>query len=183
MGAVVAHSRIVVVGTSCAGKSTFAQALAEVSACSRIELDALHWGPNWQPKPAEEFRRLVAEAAGSESWVADGNYGAVRESLWPRASAIVWLNYSYPRVLWQALVRTVTRCVTREPLWHGNRESVWRSFFSRESILVWVATTYHRRQREFAALRISGHFPHLTWYEFRHPRQAQQWLALRQNAS
>ena len=183
MGAGVAHSRVVVVGTSCAGKSTFARALAEASACPRIELDALHWGPNWQPKPAEEFRRLVAEAAGSEVWVADGNYGAVRESLWPRASAIVWLNYSYPRVLWQALARTVKRCITREPLWHGNRESVWRSFFSRQSILVWVSTTYHRRQREFAALRASGRFPHLTWFEFRHPRQAQQWLAQRQNAS
>ena len=178
-----AHPRIVVVGTSCAGKSTFARAVAEASTCMRIELDALYWGPNWQPKSTEEFRRLVSEAAAVDSWVADGNYGVVRESLWSRASTVVWLNYTYRRVLWQALWRTIKRCITREPLWHGNRESVWRSFFSRKSILVWVATTYHRRQRELAELRITERFPHLTWYEFRHPRQAQEWLAQRENAS
>ena len=72
-------SRVVVIGTSCAGKSTFAQALADISDLPRIELDALHWGANWQPKSSEEFRRLVAEAASAESWVADGNYGVVRE--------------------------------------------------------------------------------------------------------
>jgi len=77
-------SRIVVVGTSCAGKSTFAQQLASTSGCPRIELDALHWGANWQPKPSEEFRRLVVEAASARAWVADGNYGVVRELLWPR---------------------------------------------------------------------------------------------------
>lgn len=175
--------RIVVVGTSCAGKSTFAQVLAGASGCPRIELDALHWGANWQPKPSAEFRRLVAEAASAQAWIADGNYGAVRELLWPRAQTIIWLNYSYPRVLWRALKRTVRRCITREQLWHGNRESVWRSFFTKESILVWVATTHHRRRREFAALRAAGPFRHLSWVEFRHPEQAAQWLAARHNAN
>lgn len=169
--------RIVVVGSSCAGKSTFAQALADARGCPRIELDALYWGPHWQPKPTGEFRRLVDAASGGDTWVADGNYGGVRELLWPRAAAIVWLNYSYPRVLWRALTRTVVRCIRREPLWHGNRETVWRSFFTKESILVWVVTTFHRRRREFDALRASGRFEHLTWIEFRHPRQAAAWLA------
>jgi adenylate kinase family enzyme len=141
----------------------------------------LHWGPNWQPKPAGVFHHLVAEAAEGECWVADGNYGAVRELLWPRATAIVWLNYSYPRVLWQALKRTVKRSLNRELLWHGNRESIRQSFFSRESILVWVATTYHRRKRDFVELRASGRFPQLTWYEFHHPAHAHQWLTERQN--
>lgn len=176
-------SRIVVVGTSCAGKSTFAQQLASTSGCPRIELDALHWGANWQPKPSEEFRRLVVEAASARAWVADGNYGVVRELLWPRAQTIIWLNYSYPRVLWRAVKRTIRRCITREQLWHGNRESVWRSFFTKESILVWVATTHHRRRREFAALRAAGPFQHLSWVEFRHPEQAAQWLAARHNAN
>ena len=175
-------SRIVVVGTSCAGKSTFAQALADASGCPRIELDELHWSANWQPKPPEEFRRLVAEAASADTWVADGNYGVVRELLWPRAEAVVWLNYSYPRVLWRAVKRTVHRCITRKPLWHGNRESLWRSFFTRESILLWVITTHRRRQREFAALRAAGQFRHLAWVEFRHPEHAEQWLAARHNA-
>lgn len=175
-------SRTLVVGTSCAGKSTFARKLATLSGRTCIELDVLYWGPDWQPKPQETFRQLVAEAAAAESWIAEGNYGAVRDLLWPRAETIVWLNYSFARVLWQALGRTIGRCLTRRELWHGNRESVWRSFFTKESILVWVITTYHRRQREFAALRDSGAFPHLCWVEFRHPKEAARWLSACTNA-
>jgi len=170
-------ARVVVVGTSCSGKSTFARDVARLAGCPRIELDELHWGPGWQPKPHAQFRQLVGQASAADAWVADGNYGAVRDVLWPKASAIIWLNYSFPRVLWQALKRTLHRCITREPFWHGNRESLRRSFLSKESILVWVLTTYHRRQRELNALRASGVFPHLHWVEFRHPAHARQWLA------
>ena len=169
--------RIVVVGTSCAGKSTFARRLARAIGCSRIELDNLYWGPEWEPKPQKEFRLLVSEAVAQESWVADGNYGSVREIVWPRASTVVWLNYSFTRVLWQALKRTVARCVSGEVLWHGNRESLRRSFFSKQSILVWVATTYHRRQNEFTTLQASNRFPQVSWVEVRHPAEARQLLA------
>jgi adenylate kinase family enzyme len=169
--------RIVVVGTSCAGKSTFASCLALAIDCPRIELDNLYWGPGWEPKPQQEFRLLVSEAVAQESWVADGNYGSVRELVWPRASTVVWLNYSFPRVLWQALKRTVARCVSGEILWHGNRESVRRAFFSKKSILVWVATTYHRRKNEFTILRASNKFSHVSWVEVRHPAEARELLA------
>jgi adenylate kinase family enzyme len=174
--------RIVVIGSSCAGKTTFARLLAEARGCSRIELDELFWSPGWVPKPASEFLRLVAEAAGSGAWVADGNYAISRGVLWPRATTIVWLNYSLPRVLWRGLRRTVSRCLYGEVLYHGNRESLRRSFLSRESILVWIVTTYYRRRREFAELRASEAFGHLEWLEVRHPREANRLLSLLQNA-
>jgi adenylate kinase family enzyme len=172
-----APSRTVVVGTSGAGKSTFARNLAAARGCPHIELDALFWGPDWQPQPAEVFQRSVARSAEGDCWVADGNYGSVREALWSRATTIVWLNYPFPVVMWRALKRTLRRCFTREALWHDNRESLWRSFFTTDSILVWVVKTHWRRQREFAALRASGQYPLLAWIEFRRPRKAQQWLA------
>jgi adenylate kinase family enzyme len=168
--------RVVVVGTSCAGKSTFAQALSTRLGHEYIELDALHWGRNWQPKPQPEFSRLTAEAAECPTWVAAGNYRSVRDILWPRATTIVWLNYGFLTVLWRALSRTLRRGFTREKLWHGNRESLRRSLFSRDSILVWVITTYHRRRRDLRELRASGAYPHLSWIEFRRPSEAAHYL-------
>ena len=172
-----ALERVVVVGTSCCGKSVFSRELAQSLGYALVELDELFWGPNWTPKPESEFRRLTATAASAPRWVAEGNYGRVRDVLWPRATTIVWLNYGFFTVLFRAVRRTLSRNITKEELWHGNRESFVRSFFSRESILIWVISTFHRRRRELQVLRVSGKYPHLSWIEFRRPCEAARYRA------
>jgi hypothetical protein len=129
-----------------------------------------------------EFRTLVSTVSSADQWVIEGNYGDVRDILWPGADLVIWLNYAFPLIFWRALRRTIARNITRQELWHGNRESFKRSFLSRESILVWVATTFGRRRTQFEALRASGTFPHLEWLEFTHPDQAQEFLRQVQNA-
>lgn len=173
--------RVVVIGSSCAGKTSFAQALSRVNGCDHIELDELFWGNNWNPKPESEFLRLVHEAAAQESWVVAGNYGIARPGLWGRATTIVWLNYSLPRVLWRGLRRTLARCLTGQVLYHGNRESFRRAFLSKESLFLWIVTTFRRRRREFAALRQSGEYSHVAWLEARHPKEAHNILRSLQN--
>ncbi len=164
--------RIVVVGSSCAGKTTFARALAAQLGYPYVELDHLYWSPGWTPKGGQEFRALVASAAAADQWVADGNYTLVRDLLWPRATTIIWLNYGFGTVLWRALRRTFRRAFSREELWHGNRESFRRSLLSRDSILLWVITSFHRKQRQIGELRSGVKFPHLSWIEFRRPGDA-----------
>ncbi|MPZ15785.1 MAG: hypothetical protein GEU73_15410 [Chloroflexi bacterium] len=44
-------TRVVVVGTSCAGKTTLARRLARILASEHVELDSLYWGPEWTPRP------------------------------------------------------------------------------------------------------------------------------------
>jgi tRNA uridine 5-carbamoylmethylation protein Kti12 len=50
-------TRVVVVGTSCSGKTTLARRLARILATEHVELDSLYWGPEgfiWrvsQPAP------------------------------------------------------------------------------------------------------------------------------------
>ena len=169
-------SRVIVAGTSCAGKTTFACRLAAATGAHHIELDALHWAENWQPKPLDEFRKLTLAAIKQDRWVVDGNYGIVRDVVWPSAELVCWLNYSFARIFARALKRTLWRVFTGHKVYAGNQESFRRAFLSRDSILWWVITTFRRRRREFTARRASNEFPHLRWIEFRSPAQAESFL-------
>jgi len=168
--------RYVVVGTSGAGKTTFARALAERWAVPHFELDALHWGPNWTPHPHAEFAQAVETAAAADRWVCDGNYSAVRDVLWPRATHVLWLNFGRGTVWTRILRRTLWRSWTGAELWAGNRESLVTAFASRDSVLLWSLTTYRKNQRQYAALRQDPRYRHLIWNEFRSPRAADEWL-------
>ena len=169
-------SRVAVVGTSGSGKTTFARDLAAILCTSHIELDALHWLENWQERDVDSFRELVATEVAGERWVIDGNYSRVREQVWSRATTVVWLNYSFPRVFGRATWRTVRRVVTRERLFGGNRESFVQSFFTSDSILVWVVSTYGRRRREYGELLRGGEPVGFCVLEFSHPGQAARFL-------
>jgi adenylate kinase family enzyme len=170
-------ARVVVIGTSCVGKTRFAQSLGHVLSFPHIQLDALYWQPNWVPRSPDEFRALTAKVLAQDCWVTDGNYGAVRDLVWSQATTVIWLNYVFPLVLWRALTRTVRRVLTQEELFSGNRESLRMAFFSRESILRWVITTFHRRRKQYRQLFDSRPFPHLVYIEFRKPFEAQIFLA------
>jgi adenylate kinase family enzyme len=168
--------RFLVVGTSGAGKSTFAQALAKAMNCPYIELDRLYWGTDWQPVPHSSFQNAVREATVGECWVADGNYSAVRDLLWPRATHVVWLNFGRTTVFSRLLWRTITRSILRTRLSHGNCESLRLAFLSRDSILLWSYTTFAKNRIKFAKLREDPRYSHLQWTEITRPRQAKEYL-------
>jgi adenylate kinase family enzyme len=168
--------RIVVVGSSCSGKTTYARRLSTILGTPHIELDALHWLPNWVERPLDDFRARVAEAASSDRWVVDGNYGKARDLIWPRATSIVWLNYGFPTVMARALRRTLRRALSAEELYSGNKESLRKAFLDRDSLLLWVITSFRRRRRNYTELRRNNAFPQLSWLEFRASSEAERFL-------
>ena len=143
-------SRVVVVGTSCAGKSTLARRLAGMLASEHVELDSVYWGPEWTPRP--DFIQTVRAIVQRPRWVIDGNYSAVRDIIWRRSSAIVWLDYSFARVFSRALRRTAQRIITRERLYAGNRETLRNALLEADGIPWWVIRTHGKRRRDFPQL-------------------------------
>lgn len=172
------HHRIVVVGTTSSGKSTLAEKMSGRLGADFVELDALNWQPNWTPAPLEDFRARVETATQSEAWVAAGNYHAVRDLVWPKAEALVWLDYSLPLVFWRLLTRTFRRVFLREELWNGNRESLWShlKLWSDDSLFHWLFKTYWRRKREIPQLLTLPEYAHLTIFHFTNPRETDDWL-------
>ncbi len=55
-------SRVVVVGKTCCGRTTFAGRLEKAWGVPRVELDALYWLADWTPRDESEFQSLVRDA-------------------------------------------------------------------------------------------------------------------------
>jgi len=143
--------RVVVFGTTGSGKSRLAERLAERTGLRVIELDSLYWGRNWQPAPLELFRHRVEREIRDGGWIVVGIYGQVRDLTWRAADTLVWMDLPIHLVFWRLLRRTVWRALTKEELWGtGNRESFLRTFFSRDSILLWALKTHRRNRHRFA---------------------------------
>jgi adenylate kinase family enzyme len=82
------HRRIVVIGATASGKSTFAHRLARSLDVAFVELDALFWGRTGH-LPRRMFSARAPTRPRAHGWVVAGNYHHVRDIVWPRAEAIV----------------------------------------------------------------------------------------------
>ena len=171
--------RVSVVGTSGAGKSTFAAALADVLSVPWLELDSVYHQADWTPLPAEEFRLRVAAVASGPGWVIDGNYSAVRDLVWARADTVVWLDLPKRTVMRRVIWRTLRRAVGRVELWNGNRER-WRNFFTwddQESVIAWAWHTHDSRRERYATALADPAAGHLRVVRLRSPRAVRRFLS------
>lgn len=165
------------VGTSAAGKTTFARQLAAILDVPHIELDALHWEAGWTEAEPDVFRARVAAAIeASEGWVVDGGYSHLQPLIWGAADTVVWLEYPLPAILLRLTRRTAVRVIGRQELWNGNRERWRTAFFSRDSLYWWVLTTHRGRRGRLESALSQPEYRHIRTIRFRSPRQAERWM-------
>lgn len=86
--------RVLVLGSSGSGKSTFVSRLAATTGLPTISLDAIYWQPGWEPSDSSSFGHRIKELASGDRWIIDGNYlstgaGELRRD---RADTIIWFD-------------------------------------------------------------------------------------------
>ena len=168
--------RISIVGTIGCGKTTLARRISEKLNIPHIELDSLHWEPNWVEALDSVFRERVTRGVRSDSWVADGNYHTVRDLVWGRADTVVWLDYPLTTILSRLARRTAKRIFTREKLWNNNVEHV-RELFSQDSVFWWAFKTYKPRKRLYPLELSQLVYSHLAVVRLGSPRKTGKWLS------
>jgi len=164
--------RILVMGSSGSGKSTFARCLSGTMGIPMVSLDALFWKPGWKPSEAMAFGERVTEAARQPSWIMDGNYishgaGHLRRQL---ADTIIW--FDLPRRtcvvgLMTRIARTYGR--VRPEMAEGCPEKIDTEFIR----YVW---TYRDRQRPKLLKYFEGLRPDQTLICFTGRTQAERYL-------
>ncbi|MGB0921792.1 MAG: hypothetical protein ACPG1C_10800 [Alphaproteobacteria bacterium] len=100
--------RIIVLGCSGAGKSTFTRMAAKALDLPAVHLDQLFWQPGWVEGDLDAFTTEVAGIAQQEKWIVDGGYSITWPHTMPRAHAIVYLDL--PR--WKCMLGVIKRIFT-----------------------------------------------------------------------
>ena len=69
------YKKVIVIGCSGGGKSTFSKQLAEITGLTLYHLDNIYWLPDTSHLERPVFIKKQKEIMKTESWIIDGNYG------------------------------------------------------------------------------------------------------------
>ncbi len=86
--------KIVIVGVSASGKSTFARKIANNIKLPLIHVDTIIWKPGWQPIGNNKTAEILREISSKEEWIIEGYITKeVRTFIFDRADTIIYLDY------------------------------------------------------------------------------------------
>ena len=170
--------RVSVIGNTGSGKSTVAGALAAHLGVPYVELDELHWGPNWTEASAEELIAKLSPIAAQDAWVIDGMYfRKIGGLVLRRADTVVWVDPPWLVTFARLLRRSLTRVILRTRLYNGNRETFWNLFHPQNSLLLFAIRTGRRRRELLSEWLARPEFAHLRVMRFDSLDAALRWVA------
>lgn len=170
--------KINIIGTSGSGKSTFAKRLAKRLELPYIEIDAIFWGKNWYWPPDEAFFTRLEKTLDREAWVLDGNYTRTTAIKWEAVDTVIWIDFSFPRTLYQVISRSIRNLITKKELWPGtgNRQTIQR-FFSKDSIVLSTIKVYRKNRRKYLKMMNSSEYAHIEFVQLRNLKECSQFLS------
>ena len=97
--------RVLVVGASGVGKSTFARELAKVTGLPLTHLDQVFWQSNWQPSKQEDFDAKLQTLCTKPAWILDGNFPRTFKMRINYSDTVILLDAPFYKCFWQLLKR------------------------------------------------------------------------------
>ena len=170
----IKNLKVNVVGTSGSGKTTFSKKLSQILNIPYVEMDSVFWGPDWHLPTDEEFFIKLKSRLNLHSWILDGNYTRTIPIKWKDINIVIWLDFSFLLTLCRVIKRAVSRSFSQKELWKdtGNKESFKKMLFSKESIVLWMITSYKRVSKNYLNLSNNPKYSHITFIRIKSPHQA-----------
>lgn len=85
--------RIIILGCSGSGKSTFARRLQGITGLTLIHLDNLWWRADGTHVSREAFDRALAAALAGERWIIDGDFRRTYAARFRACDTVFFLDY------------------------------------------------------------------------------------------
>jgi len=134
--------KIVILGYSGAGKSTFAKHLNKHYQIPVLYLDTIHFAPNWVERPDDVMEADMKAFMDQEHWILEGNYRRLCKNRYEDADQIFIFKMNRFYCLYQVIKRRIKyRHKHRESMAKGCKEKIDFSFF------MWVLFTGRTKKR------------------------------------
>ncbi|MGI8746493.1 MAG: isopentenyl transferase family protein [Bryobacteraceae bacterium] len=147
---------VVILGPGGSGKSTLAVRLGKITGLPVIELDKVFWLEGLVAMPRDQWAQVQMKLVKDNQWIMDGDLGphdAVEVRL-RSADTVIFLNFSFVRCAWRAMLRS------RE------RSDFW----------LWLLR-YRRRSRPLLMTESAAQAPTATLYMLRDPEAVKRFIA------
>jgi len=81
-------------------------------------------------------------------------------------------EFNYRRVNKRSLIRSFKD----EELWAGNRETFWKTFFTRDSIILWTLKMFHKNRKEYPKLFEKLKYSHIKFIRLRSDKEVEDFV-------
>jgi adenylate kinase family enzyme len=173
-------NRIVVVGSSGSGKTTFARRLAAHLGVAHLEMDAVFHRHGLAHVAHQDFLPVLDEFTDRDRWIVDGNYTShgTRDVVWPKADTIIWLDLPRQTAFSRVVKRTLRRVLTREEMWPGVREPFSNLYRldPYENIIVWAWTRHGHVREKYETAMVDGSWEHTAVHRLRSETEVEAFL-------
>lgn len=161
--------KIMIIGSSGSGKSTFSRELGAILKIPVHHLDVYYWRPEWQETPPEEWAEFNKNLVLKDEWIIDGHYGRTIEIRMQAADIIFFFDLSP----WITTYRVIKRRIqyhkkTRPDLNEGCAESLDWQFIK----YVW---NFRRDKSPGIIDKLKKHSNYTKVIMIKHPKEA-KWI-------
>jgi adenylate kinase family enzyme len=127
--------KIVIVGVSAVGKSTFARELSTKTKLPLTHMDAVMWKPGWNYVGDDATVRELERASSDNEWIIEGYISkGARQFVFDRADTIIYLDYSPMIAARRYIQRWLRHRKTPRPELEGSPEEFSFKFLK----LIWT---------------------------------------------
>lgn len=141
--------KISIIGASGSGKTSLGRAISKKSGYPLLDMDDIYWLPGWIKVEDSLIREKLKKHVSQESWIVTGNATTLStELIWPDVDELIWLDFPLRTLLWRGFKRGLYSLIFSREICNGNFET-WGRFLSKKSILLWIYSTFDKRQREY----------------------------------
>jgi len=99
--------KILVVGHSSSGKSTFAKRLAQHYQIPILHIDKVYFGPNWSRRDKDQVEHEVMDFMQQDQWLIDGLYRRYATDRFDACDQLFIFDFNRFKCLYGAIIRRI----------------------------------------------------------------------------